>query len=657
MPSRLRLPGLVLLGAAFAFGSIADARAQALEKLNVLIFSPPSLGAFMPPIIKAQKLDQANGLDITFHERTPDAYTAQFNSGEFKVGGSASLQTIALADIRGVKVKYLFNLFDYWGTVVTSRPEIKTLKDLEGKQIAGARSTTNYVMFEFFAKRLGVDVSKFQVVNTAPPGLMSYALADRADAVQIWEPTYTLLVAKKPDCPPARHRSEIHLAGVRGRHPHSLPRRRRARGLGRPEPGARQEALCNLQSSRRMDSEEPGGGRAADGPAVHAGRCRRDGFADPRQRSARHQPCGRKRNPQGDRGRLQGRHRRRLFPQPCRRPRRSTTSRSSDPQLLAMISNPRVKQALQAAASTIVLLAAWQIASLFFPRYLFPSVPVDLLADLGHLRRPAVADRRCCSRRLRIFGGLLGAFLFGCLLAVIIGRSPFIESYFTPVLVFLQGIPALSWVVIAIIWFHGIEFRILFIMVITTLPAFTFQILDAYRSMSKDLFEMTMSFRPRGWTLFRVLIVPTIVPGILTAWKVNLGNAARVVVVAELVGATGGVGYQLLRQQQLFDMAGAIAWTLQLVLFVLVVQTGDRGDRELGAALPAGLRAGEREAVSADPFIRFDDVTKVFPRAGRQRRPSWRSTASPSRSRRARSSPCSARPAAASPPCSTCWPG
>ena len=152
----------------------------------------------MPPVIKAQKFDQANGLDITFHERTPDAYTAQFNSGEFKIGGSAALQTIALGDIRGVKVKYLFNLFDYWGTVVTSRPEIKTLKDLEGKQIAGARATTNYVMFEFFAKRLGVDVSKFQVVNTAPPGLMSYALADRADAVQIWEPTYTLLIAKKP---------------------------------------------------------------------------------------------------------------------------------------------------------------------------------------------------------------------------------------------------------------------------------------------------------------------------------------------------------------------------------------------------------------------------------------------------------------------------
>jgi NitT/TauT family transport system permease protein len=236
-----------------------------------------------------------------------------------------------------------------------------------------------------------------------------------------------------------------------------------------------------------------------------------------------------------------------------------------------MIQNPRALRILRAAASTLVLAGLWQIASLFFPHYLFPPVldvvkrVVDIVLSVPLLIEVLVTAAR-------IFSGLLGAFLLGALVALMIGRSPFIESYVTPVLVFLQGIPALSWVVIAIIWFHGIEFRIFFIMVLTTLPAFTFQILDAFRSMSKDLFEMTMAFRPRRWTLFRVLIVPTIVPGILTAWKVNIGNAARVVVVAELVGATGGVGYQLLRQQQLFDMAGAIAWTLQLVLFVLVVQ-------------------------------------------------------------------------------------
>src|SRR5476649_208975 len=177
----------------------APAAAQAPAKVTIVVFGFPSLGAFMPPVIKAKKLDGAHGLDIEFVERPPDAYTTQFNSGEFKVGGSAAVLTVGLADARGVKVKYLFNLFDFWGTIVTSRPEIKLVKDLEGKQLAAAASTTNFIMSEFFAKQQGVDISKIQVVNTATPGLVGYALADRADAIQLWEPAYTLLKAKKPD--------------------------------------------------------------------------------------------------------------------------------------------------------------------------------------------------------------------------------------------------------------------------------------------------------------------------------------------------------------------------------------------------------------------------------------------------------------------------
>ena len=177
----------------------APAAAQAPAKVTIVVFGFPSLGAFMPPVIKAKKLDVANGLDITFEARPPTAYTTQFNSGEFKVGGSAALLTVGLADERGVKVKYLFNLFDFWGAVVSSRAGVKSVKDLEGKELAAARATTNFQMFEFFAKKLGADTSKIKVVNTAPPGLVGYAVADRADAVQLWEPAYTLLKAKKPD--------------------------------------------------------------------------------------------------------------------------------------------------------------------------------------------------------------------------------------------------------------------------------------------------------------------------------------------------------------------------------------------------------------------------------------------------------------------------
>ena len=150
----------MVLGTLMTAAMLSPASAEELQKLSIVMFGPPSLGAFLPPVIKAQKLDEKNGLSITFEERTPDAYTAQFNSGEFQLGGSAALLTVGLADISGVKVTYLFNLFDYWGAVVTSRPEIKSLRDIEGKDLAAAKGTTNYVMFDWFARQLGADTSQ-----------------------------------------------------------------------------------------------------------------------------------------------------------------------------------------------------------------------------------------------------------------------------------------------------------------------------------------------------------------------------------------------------------------------------------------------------------------------------------------------------------------
>jgi len=219
----------------------------------------------------------------------------------------------------------------------------------------------------------------------------------------------------------------------------------------------------------------------------------------------------------------------------------------------------------------VVVAGLWQFASLFFPPFLFPSLVdvfkrcIDILTTWSQL-----AD--VLATVGRILAGLAGAFIVGAALAVLMVRSRAVNDFLSPILTLFQGIPALSWVVFAIIWFHGIEPRIFFIMVMTTLPAFTFQVLSALQAMSRDLMEMVMSFRPTRAKLFRVMIIPAILPDILTAWKVNLGNASRVVVVAELVGATGGVGYELLQQQQLFDMAGALAWTLQLVFFVLIAQ-------------------------------------------------------------------------------------
>ena len=238
---------------------------------------------------------------------------------------------------------------------------------------------------------------------------------------------------------------------------------------------------------------------------------------------------------------------------------------------LALMSTAIARRVVSYAFPLIVVAGLWQLASLFFPPFLFPSL-VSVFWRCLEIVGTWSQFADVLATVLRILAGLTGAFLIGCVLAIMMARSRRVDGFIAPVLTLFQGIPALSWVVFAIIWLHGIESRILFIMIMTTLPAFAFQVLGALRAMSRDLLEMVMSYRPSRAKLLRVMITPAVLPDILTAWKVNLGNASRVVVVAELVGATGGVGYELLQQQQQFDMAGALAWTLQLVFFVLIAQ-------------------------------------------------------------------------------------
>ena len=120
----------------------------------------------------------------------------------------------------------------------------------------------------------------------------------------------------------------------------------------------------------------------------------------------------------------------------------------------------------------VVVIALWQIASLFFPRFLFPSL-VDVFWRCLDIFTTGSMLADVIATVLRILAGLAGAFVIGGLLGIVMARSKAVDKFLSPILTLFQGIPALSWVVFAIIWFHGVEFRIFFIMVMTTLPVNT----------------------------------------------------------------------------------------------------------------------------------------------------------------------------------------
>jgi NitT/TauT family transport system permease protein len=220
--------------------------------------------------------------------------------------------------------------------------------------------------------------------------------------------------------------------------------------------------------------------------------------------------------------------------------------------------------------SLAAVLVVWEIAASFASDNVVPSIP-DVASSMWDI---LTGDRLqdFTFTLARVGAGLATSFVLGTAIGIAAGASHTFARYVLPVVRFVQGIPALSWVVIAVIWFSSVELRIWFIMMVVTLPGFTLQLYDAYRAIPNELRDMARSFRPGRVALLREVTLPAVTPGIFTAWKVNLGLGIRMVLVAELVGATIGVGAQLLNAQQLFDMTAVVAWTLLLALAVLIAQ-------------------------------------------------------------------------------------
>ena len=151
-------------------------------------------------------------------------------------------------------------------------------------------------------------------------------------------------------------------------------------------------------------------------------------------------------------------------------------------------------------------------------------------------------------------------------------RSELLEKYLYPIVRLFMAVPVVSWILFAVLWFRGVEFRIAFVLIAVCGPVFLVDALDAMRGVPKELRGMMRSFRPTPSQFFIKLMLPAILPSLITSWKINLSLAIRVVTIAELVGAVTGIGHQLAVAQELFSVADVFAWTLVLVALLFALE-------------------------------------------------------------------------------------
>ena len=135
-----------------------------------------------------------------------------------------------------------------------------------------------------------------------------------------------------------------------------------------------------------------------------------------------------------------------------------------------------------------------------------------------------------------------------------------LEKYLRPRGRVLMAVPVVSWILFAVLWFKGVEFRICFVLVVVCAPVFTVDALDNMREVSKELRQMIRSFRPTPLQFFHKLMLPPVTTGPITCWKRPLRLAIRGVTIVALVATAPGVGHPLSSAPAPVSVSAVFAW-------------------------------------------------------------------------------------------------
>jgi len=222
--------------------------------------------------------------------------------------------------------------------------------------------------------------------------------------------------------------------------------------------------------------------------------------------------------------------------------------------------------------AVLSVVAVWWLLYLIYPR-LLPS-PVSTVREAVRLVSDGTFFFHMYQSLRRVFVGSIVAMFFSVGVGIYMGTVVMGERFFQPLVVLGLTIPGLMWALIAVMLFGINEWSPYFAVTVTIFPMLVINIWAGVKALDKELIDMSRVFHFTPWMKISQVIIPQLVPNIFAATRYGLGLAWKVVVVVEMFGTSNGVGYQVMKSYQVFNMEGVIAWTLTFVVAMIIIEYG-----------------------------------------------------------------------------------
>ncbi|MGO4110414.1 ABC transporter permease [Paenibacillus sp. YAF4_2] len=177
---------------------------------------------------------------------------------------------------------------------------------------------------------------------------------------------------------------------------------------------------------------------------------------------------------------------------------------------------------------------------------------------------------------IRAGGGFLLGGATGLLLGVFTGLGKWAESTLDPSIQMLRTVPLLAVIPLFILWFGVGEFSKILLIALGSFFPLYFHTHLGVRTADRKLYEVTRILQYSKLQLLTKLIIPAALPNILLGIRLSVGASWLLLAVAEMMGASAGVGY-MIQDARVYAQTDIVF--VGIILFALVGKLSDSAVR------------------------------------------------------------------------------
>jgi NitT/TauT family transport system permease protein len=170
----------------------------------------------------------------------------------------------------------------------------------------------------------------------------------------------------------------------------------------------------------------------------------------------------------------------------------------------------------------------------------------------------------------RVFGGFILAALIGVPLGIAMGAYKPVEAFFEPFVSFARYLPASAFIPLLILWAGIGEAQKLLVIFIGSFFQIVLMVAVSVGATRRDLVEAAYTLGATDAGVVKRVLLPSSSPDIAEILRLVLGWAWTYVIVAELIGASSGIGHMITDSQALLDTGQIIFGIVVIGLIGLV---------------------------------------------------------------------------------------